>query len=222
MKKILVLLSVIFLISCQKEKKTKYDEGIYCLKSYLDKDNFESRYIEYFLIKVTKDKIINYGTVNTWGHSSNRNFEEEKLSILNDSTIIYSTFIGIGNKGLTKNEFIKIKKAEKIIDKEGINREEFVKYLNKRLISGIYKLENKKVNFTEVGKIENLDSLKSFSIYPRFGTCWWYDYRTIKINNQMWKFEFTKKHLILTKYLPRVVVNETQAELSNFKIILER
>lgn len=222
MKKILVLFSVILLISCQKEKKTKYDEGIYCLKNYLDKDNFESRYIENFLIKVTKDKIINYGTVNTWGHSSNRNFEEEKLSILNDSSIIYSTFIGIGSKGLTKNEFIKIKNADKIIDKEGINREEFVKYLNKRLISGIYKLENKKVNFTEVGKIENLDSLKSFSIYPRFGTCWWYDYRTIEINNQMWKFEFTKKHLILTKYLPRDVVNETQAELSNFKIILER
>ena len=75
-------------------------------------------------------------------------------------------------------------------------------YLNKNLLSGNYKLGNKKVTFTEDGKIVNLDSLKTFSITPRFGTCWWYDYRTIEINNQVWKFEFTKKHLILNKYLP--------------------
>ncbi|MBP6039236.1 MAG: hypothetical protein KA523_03440 [Flavobacterium sp.] len=221
MKNIFLLVFLAFFIGCEKEPKTKFDEGIYCLKSYLDKDNFESRYIETFLIKVSKDKIIYFGTVNTWGSVFKRNLKEEKKFIVNDSIITKSTFIG-GSKGLTINEFIKLKNAEKIIDKKGINREEFVKYLNKNLIAGKYKLGNKKVTFTEDGKIDNLDSLKTFSMSPRFGTCWWYDYRTIEINNQMWKFEFTKKHLILNKYLPRDVVNEKHAELSNIKIVLER
>lgn len=222
MKNIFLLFFLAFFIGCEKEPKTKFDEGIYCLKSYLDKDNFESKYVETFLIKVTKDKIIYFGTVNTWGSHFNRNQNEEKKFIINDSIITKSTFIGNGSEGLVNSKFIKLKNADKIIDKKGINRQEFVKYLNKNLIAGKYKFGNKKVTFTEDGKIINLDSLKTFSITPRFGTCWWYDYRTIEINNQMWKFEFTKKHLILNKYLPRDVANEKDAELSNIKIMLER
>jgi hypothetical protein len=222
MKSNLLLILLIVLIGCKKEPRTEFEEGIYCLKSYLDKDNFESSYIETFLIKITKDKIISYGTVNTWGTVLNRNPNEEKKFMVNDSTIMQSTFIGIRSKGTTKSEFIKLKNTDKIIDSKGINRNEFVKYLNKNLIAGNYKLDNKKISFTEDGKIENLDSLKTFSVNPRFGTCWWYDYRTIEINNELWKFDFTKKHLILTKYLKRDAVKETQAELSNIKIILDR
>ena len=217
-KSILILLSII-VFGCNKISKDHYTEGIYCLKGYIDKDNFESNYIESFLVKVTKDKIIRYGTVNTWGSVYNRNLTEEKKSKINDSIISFSTIIN----GESKTEkFIKLKNADKIVDEKGINREEFVKFLNENLIAGNYKLENKIVKFSSNGKIENLDSLNTFSINPRFGTCWWYDYRTIEINNQLWKFDFTKKHFILTKYLKRNEVNETKAELSNTKIILNR
>ena len=220
--KSLVLVIILFSInSCKKENKPKFQEGIYCLQGYIDKNNFESDYIETFLIKITKDDIIRYGTVNTWGFSSKRNFENEEISILNDSTIIDSTIIDFGDTGI-KSKFIKLKDADKIIDEKGINRKEFVKYLNKNLIAGSYKLNDKVIQFRENGTIENLDSLKTFSIAPRFGTLWWYDYRTIEINNQMWKFDFTKEHLILTKYLPRDKAKETQAVLSGFKIILDR
>ena len=219
MKKTILLLILIIFFGCNKNQKDQYTEGIYCLKSYIDKDKFESNYIEYFLIKVTKDKIIYYGTVNTWGSVYNRNLTEEKKSKVNDSIISFLTIINGENK---LEEFIKLKDANKIVDEKGINIEEFVKYLNKNLIAGNYKLENKLVKFSENGKIQNLDSLKTFSINPRFGTCWWYDYRTIVINNQLWRFDFTKEHFILTKYLKRDEVNETKAELSKTKIILNR
>ena len=222
MKKLYVFLLAILIASCQSERKTKYNEGIYCLKNYLDKDNFESNYIENFIIKVTKDKIIIFGTVNTWGNISDRNFEKEKLSMINDSTITVSTFTGAEKNIPKKNEFIQLKNAENIIDEKGINRKEFIKYLNKNLIAGVYKIGNKRIKFTEYGEIQNLDSLKTFAVNPRFGTNWWYDYRTIEINNQLWKFEFTKNNLILTKYLPREASNEENAKLSELKIVLTR
>ncbi|HEX8017832.1 MAG TPA: hypothetical protein VF465_21580 [Flavobacterium sp.] len=220
MKKITLILISIIISSCQNNQKDKFDEGIYCLKSYLDKDNFENRYIDYFLVKVTKDKIIYYGTVNTWGHISNRNFESEKKSKINDSIILQTTQIGFGPDSFTTQKFIKLKNCDKIVDGNGINREEFVKYLNRSLITGNYKFENRNIEFTEDGKIKKSDSLKTFSVNPRFGTCWWYDYRTIEINKEIWKFEFTKKNLILTKYLKR---NEEElGKLSNIKIVLNR
>ena len=222
MKKLYIFLLAILIASCQSERKTKYNEGIYCLKNYLDKDNFESNYIENFIINVTKDKIIIFGTVNTWGNISDRNFEKEKLSMINDSTITVSTFTGAEKNIPKKNEFIQLKNAENIIDEKGINRKEFIKYLNKNLIAGVYKIGNKRIKFTEDGEIQNLDSLKTFAVNPRFGTNWWYDYRTIEINNQLWKFEFTKNNLILTKYLPREASNEENAKLSELKIVLTR
>lgn len=222
MKKIILLLILLIISSCQNTQKDKFDEGIYCLKSYLDKDNFENRYIDYFLVKVTKDKIISYGTVNTWGHIANRDFESEKKLKINDSIILQITQIGFGANSFSTKKITKLKNCDKIVDNKGINREEFIKYLNKNLIAGTYKFENKKIQFTEDGKIENLDGLKTFSVNARFGTCWWYDYRTIEINNEIWKFEFTKKNLILTKYLKRDVVKEELAKLSTIKIVLNR
>lgn len=222
MKNITLILLLIMASSCQNNQKDKFEEGIYCLESYLDKDNFENRYMDYFLVKVTKDKLIRYGTVNTWGSISNRNFESEKNSTINDSVILQKTQIGFGDNSFTTQKFIKLKNGDKIIDKNGINREEFVKYLNKKLIAGNYKFENKNIEFTETGKIKNLDSLKTFSVNPRFGTCWWYDYRTIEIDNEIWKFEFTRKNLILTKYLKRDAAKEELGKLSNIKIELIR
>lgn len=220
MKKVILILILLIISSCQNNQKDKFDEGIYCLKSYLDKDNFENRYIEDFLVKVTKDKMISYGTVNTWGRVSNRNFESEKKTKINDSIILQTTQIGFGAESFRMQKYIKLKNCDKIIGKNGINREEFVKYLNRNLIAGNYKFENKDIEFTENGQIKNLDSLKTFSVNPRFGTCWWYDYRTIEINKEIWKFEFTKKNLILTKYLKRD--EEELGKLSNLKIVLNR
>ncbi|MGL3002052.1 hypothetical protein [Flavobacterium sp. RSSB_23] len=220
MKKVTLILILVILSSCQNNQKDKFDEGIYCLKSYFDKDNFENRYIEDFLVKVTEDKIISYGTVNTWGRISNRNFESEKKLKINDSIILQTTHIGFGGDNFTTQKYIKLKNCDKIVDKNGINREEFVKYLNRNLIAGEYKFKNTNIEFTENGQIKNLDSLKTFSVNPRFGTCWWYDYRTIEINNEIWKFTFTKKNLILTKYLKRE--DEEHGKLSNIKIVLNR
>lgn len=216
-KNILILLVLFATISCRKNEK--FAEGIYCLKEYISKDNFESSYIETFLIKVSKDSITYFGTVNTWGTARKRDFVQENRQIINDSVISQKVFI---RKDVAQGEFIQLKNAGRIIDRNGINREEFIKYLNSELIAGEYKNGNEKVIFTKEGTIENLGNLKTFSVNPRFGTCWWYDYRTIIIDDQIWKFDFIGDNLILTKYLKREVEKEEDAKLSNVKIVLEK
>ena len=218
MQKTIVLLFAIIFIGCAENKKHKFDEGIYGLRSYFEKDYFDSNYVEYFLLKVSKDEITHYGTVNTWGSIFIRDVEDEKTKIINDSVI---SVIEADRDGKLKGqEYLKLKGAENIIGEEGINSEELIKYLDNHLISGNYKLKNKNVIFTKGGKINNLDTLNAYSINPRFGTNWWYDYKTIKINNELWKFDFTDKYFILTKYKKPQI--EQQVELSNTKITLLR
>jgi len=217
MKKIILFLITVVFLGCTRNNQARYTEGIYGLRSYFEKDNFIPDYVEYFLLKVSKDKITYYGTVNTWGNTSNRNIEDEKNNIINDSVISIMTVNG--NGGFQGHEYIKLKAGEDIIDKEGINRTNLVRYLDNYLISGNYKLKDKNVIFKE-GKIYNLDTLNTYSTNPRFGTNWWYDYKTIWLNNELWKFEFNPKHLILTKYKkPKI---EQQVELSSTQIILLR
>lgn len=216
MKKIFLILPILFMaISCGN--KEKFDEGIYCLDEYINKNQFESNYIETFLIRVSKDSITYFGTVNTWGSTFKRNLAQEKSEIVNDSTILQKVFI---RKNVNQGKFIKLKNASEILDRNGINQDELSQYLNSKLIAGEYKHGKDKVIFTKDGKIKNLGDLKTFSVNPRFGTCWWYDYRTMKINNEIWKFDFIKDKLILTKYLKREV--EEDAKLSNLRIVLER
>lgn len=216
MKKIaLVFLFLLVSFGCSKDKK--FAEGIYCYDGYVNKNKFDSKYMETFLVKVSEHKISFYGTVQTWGRTFKRNFFLEKSQIINDSVILLDAYI---REDVNQGRFIKLKDADKIIDKEGINFEEFAKYLNSKLIAGEYKIGNEKVVFTKDGRIENLEKLKTFTVRPRGGTCGWYDYRTIEINNEMWKFGFTKDKLILTKYLERK--DEEQGKLSNLKIVLER
>ena len=148
------------------------------------------------------------------------NDDDPNLYVLNDHLIN-----DLVNKKLlpTKLEMIKeIRRStlEKEISKDAYGKRAVPKIPS--FLKTVSSYVRKVIQFRENGTIENLDSLKTFSIAPRFGTLWWYDYRTIEINNQMWKFDFTKGHLILTKYLPRDKAKETQAVLSDFKIILDR
>ncbi|NMH28003.1 hypothetical protein [Flavobacterium silvaticum] len=217
MMKNLVYIFLVFCLTISCGKKEKFDEGIYILRKYIDKDHFEDDYMETFLARVSKDTITLYATVNTWGNPSKRNYESERKRIINDSTILIDAFV---RKHKQSEEFVKLKDAAKIIGPEGINTDEFTKYLNANLIAGTYKTAKGEVVFSKDGKIRNLGNLKTFSVNPRFGTNWWYDYRTIYINNELWKFDFTKTELILTKYLKRGI--EQDAMTGNEKIVLNR
>ncbi|RZJ66649.1 MAG: hypothetical protein EOO50_08980 [Flavobacterium sp.] len=203
MKNLIILFALFFVFRCQK--KQTFDEGIYILKNYVEKENYKDDYAEKYLAKVSKNEITYYGTVKTWGTISKRNFEDEKNRIVNDSTIRLETFINIDTH---EGEFIKINASEKIIGPKGIDVKALSDYLNRKLIAGTYKYGDVKVIFTPNGRIENFGKLKTFSVRPRVGTLWNYDSRTMLINGEAWKYGFTKSELVLTRYSNRRDENE--------------
>lgn len=201
---------------CQNEPT--FDEGVYILKNYVAKENYKDDYAETYLAKISPDKITYYGTVKTWGTDVKRNLAEEKSRIVNDSTIRLETFINIDTH---EGEFVKIQSGEKIIGQKGIDIEALSEFLNRKLIAGSYKFGETKVIFTADGRIENLGKLRTFSVRPRVGTMWNYDLRTMDINGEIWKYEFTKSELVLTRYSDRRDENEAFV-LSDSVIALKR
>ena len=225
----LIILTLI-LFNCKGEDDTELNlNGYYGMTKYFQTENTNSDYVETFLIKIDNSKIKLYGTVITWRKNYNYKLNQTKDTILlknnfkiyrkvNSDNIYFETYID--NK-IQKNEYQKIQHIEKIVNNEGVNREELSNFLSKLIIVGKYEYKEKIIDFKENGKVENLDNFSNYKIIPRLGTNTYYDDRIIETENGIWKYEKKNGNLILTKYSTKRDEYEMYI-LSNEKIVLKK
>lgn len=225
------LLLTLVLCNCRGENNTQFDlNGYYGMTKYFQSENTNSEYIETFLLKINKNKIKIYGTVQTWGNDYNYNLNKTKDTILlennfkiyrkanSNNIICFETHID--NK-IAKTEYQKIPNIEKIVNDKGINSNLLSDFLNKLIIVGKYEYKGKIIAFKENGKVENLENFSNYKIRPRLGTNTYYDDRIIETEKGIWKYQKSNNNLILTKYLDKRDENEMYL-LSDEKILLKR
>ena len=200
----------LFLYNCKNKINDEIKlNGCYGLTVYFQSENTNSDYIETFLLKINKDKVKIFGTVETWGKEYKYKLNKTKDTIElennfkiyqkqnNNSIICLKT--QVGNK-TEIFEYQKLPNLEKIIDNKGINSIILSKYLNKSIITGKYKYKNTIIHFNENSVVENFEKFSSYNVIPRLGTNSYYDNHIIKTNNGIWKYQKQNGNLILTKY----------------------
>jgi hypothetical protein len=235
MKKLVKYFVVILVFLLCNYNKTSDKEltinGYYGLTKYFQSKNTNSDYIETFLLKIDKDQIIFFGTVQGWGRAVNYKLNKTNDTILlgqstkiytkkNDNNILYLE-TNVDNK-IEKTEYIKMQNLDSIIDKDRINFEKFGLLLNNLIIAGKYKYKDKIIIFNKNGKVENLDEFKNYIIRPRGGTSTVYDNKIIETENGIWKYQKQNDNLLLTKYTNKIEENGDMYILGNEKIELKK
>lgn len=221
----------ILLCNCKGKNDTEINlNGYYGMSQYFQSKNTNTNYVETFLLKIDKNKIKMFGTVQTWGNSYSYKLNRTKDTILlGQNTKIYGKIdnhnilyfeTNLDNK-IKKIEYKKIPNIEKIVEKEGINSVKLGNLLSNLLIVGKYKYKNKIITFNKEGTVENLDEFRNYRIRPRLGTCSYYDDRIIETENGTWKYQKKNENLILNKYSTKRDEFEMYI-LGNEKIELEK
>lgn len=210
LKQCFLIIITLLLCNCKEEKDSEINLiGVYGMTKYFQSKNTNSDYIETFLLKIEKNRIKIFGTVQTRENIYSYKLNKTKDTILteknikiyrkgkNDNIIYFETRI---NNKIERIEYQKVPGIEKVIDNKGINSNQLSKILNELIIVGKYKFDGKVINFNENGKVENLKYFNNFTIRPRLGTNTYYDNKIIETENGIWKYEKKNDNLILTKY----------------------
>ncbi|RBA28508.1 hypothetical protein [Flavobacterium tibetense] len=200
----------LFLYNCENKINSEIKlNGCYGLTEYFQSENTNSDYIETFLLKINKDKVKIFGTVETWGKEYKYKLNKTKDTIeLENNFKVYqkqnnSSIICLKTQMGNKTEIFEYQKLpnlEKIIDNKGINSIILSEYLNKSIITGKYKYKNTIIHFNENSGVENFEKFSSYNVIPRLGTNSYYDNHIIQTNNGIWKYQKQNGNLILTKY----------------------
>lgn len=206
LKAFLVGFPMLLLFSCAKEEKSI--NGTYGMVEYFSPIEGHIGYAEPFLLDIKNSIIIEYGTVKMWGTpakfkrsgdtlilNTDQQFYREKP---NEDVFVFKTRF---KDTIRSYRFKKYPGLDTIIDKKGMDGTKLASFLNLNLIAGKYDNNGKTVQFMPDGRVIALKEFSNYTVRPRIGTNTCFDDCIIETtNSEIWKYEFFKNELVLTKY----------------------
>lgn len=205
-KAFLIGLPMLFFFSCNKQQEAI--NGTYGLVEYFSPVEKHFCCAEPFLLHITDSTIMEYGTVKIWGAPAKFKRKGDTL-ILNTDQLFYREkpnkdvfiFKTKYRDTIRSYRFKKYPHLDVIIDKKGIDAAKLASFLNANLIVGKYDNNGKTVQFMLNGKVSGLKEFSNYTIRPRIGTNTYFDNCIIETEGKnIWKYEFVKNELVLTKY----------------------